>query len=315
MQANEIFELVLRKAKSCEANEHENHYLFITRNIHLEYIQSVLSYTELYNVLNKYIEEYSAFNDMINKPTPPDPKYYKTTLTKTDCVTHAAVCLPLGPCLLSNYEDSLLLVFYRLNSIRRVIFEDIFPDMKFKSVYYNDNMPSFRIEPVPCYWYAKCAFSYHIKSPYHDELNKIGLNQTIKLGKEVISKIKYDKLPIDELTTSPLFLCYASGECNLFSLKEFYKNELQRAVKKLEKYNYLFGTNFNLTSRIELHNERKPFVMYAKPIFIYIDQNGYANGEPKLDSFSTTPIRDLDFELDTLYGPSTWLYSNLFADI
>lgn len=195
MQAEEIFELVLRKSKDCEGMDHENMYLIIIGSSELLNTQPVLSYTELYNVLIDYVDEYSYLenlNDIIDKPSLPDPKYLHNTGNKTNCITYAAICTPLGPCLLSDYNDPLIKAYSKLVYVRRMVLEKILLNMTSKSIYYN-NMPSFSIEPVPCYWYAKCAFFQLFGNKFYEELDTIGLEKTKEKGKEIIKQIAQNK--------------------------------------------------------------------------------------------------------------------------
>ena len=300
MQAEEIFELVLRKAQGCKNNDTMNSYLLITLDARNEYVRSVLSYTELYNILNPYIQDFLAFPefaDQIEQLPNPDSKYLEREINQSNCITHAAVCLPLGPCLLSDYEDPLLLALYELNSIVTMIYESMLPDMKFKSVYYNKDMLSFNIEPISCYWYAKCAFVFYDEPIYNRELYNIGLEKTRELGEQVISSINQNEL-LESTLSSPVFLCYASGECNLFSLTELYKNVLLAAANKILKYDYLLRWNLNYK---DLRNKLVRIQEYKEAIYIYMNQNGEVILYPRPFYSSDNPIYVLDDIFGTLF--------------
>ena len=316
MRAEEIFELVLHTTQGCKNADHENRYVLITKIASIGYKKTFWSYTELYNILTKYIEKYSRFEEFDSEDiqlTPPDQKYPHKKHEACDCITHAALCLQLGPCLLSDYSDSLLMALHKLNSIGRMVFENVLPDMTVRSIYYNSNMPAFYTEPTYCYWYAKCAFIDYDKTIYYNKLKEIGLEQTIKLGQKVTSKIEWDTLP--EYISLPVFICLASGNCNLFSLFELYTKEFSKANKTYVKYKSLLIETFKLNYYTKFYNLDKPFFDSKTPIYIYINQNGEVKYYPNESTFEFNFFVELINDLAIRYNSVSRLFTNFYENI
>lgn len=312
-----ILEKALDEAVNCKEGDNEKLYLIVVGETSGKSFYAKLSVPESRDLFKNHYAAFSNIRELIQILK--NIRMQNTTYKNNDCVTHAAFCFPKHPCYVSDHQDPFLRLLRELSSIGKTTFENVLNNTALRTVYYNSPKQGFKIAPQSCNWLAKRIFMVFGGVFYNRELDEIGFNQTMKLGTDLIENIDWQQFPWNTTRTSPIFTCNYLGNCYLYSLLEFYDDEIPKAVEKIEKYQSVLSFKFPYNKFNELHARNKPKECYSKkscePLVIYINENGETKFNETSYSYTSDSGNILAEELDILYGRFNNVEQGLYKDI
>ena len=240
MRLEDMFRFILSRAKDCELN---THYAFLLGSSSETLELIILSYKEMVHLVEQP-------NMILSKELKSISKKHKAkndaqvNRNRKECISFAAVCLFPAKCVLAlgSPKDNLLFnevvkLFEKLNEV----FRDSLPDMKTKFIGKKTSVDLYRINETACWFYGECAFQDINKSPdFKERLLETGLRETQLAGAKFIDKQNLETLTENGRCNPLVFVCLASGKCNMFTLDNLLE-DIEIRVKYIhEKWHSLF---------------------------------------------------------------------------
>ena len=289
MSNTDAFKLKILQEEYCNKNKFKPSYgvLYVKTFGQLEYIN--FSFDELNAAVDTFLKAYKLGRNysetILNQTRVSDHKHSNAMPNIPNCITHVAFCDFLRPCILSVYNDPLLNRLKYILDFEVDILRKSWPSMEFTSKLLPNGKkdPSlFHIEPAPCYVNGECFLArYLANTPHADDL-QLGLAKTALNGDQIIKNIGWNQWHNKTSCDPPVFLCYFSGQCNLFLYSEFVES-LKKGYKSLYRS---FPKIFNNSQKLQHFDQieralEQPYAnftdvglsigKFCAPIYMYVD--------------------------------------------
>lgn len=294
MRVENIFSLEINNQEFCKKTKQMKIYLFVILNGNGYAKFAILPYGKLFDVLKKYYEKLKEAGRELSQKIVRDELHYHDQYNNDGCITHAAICDLPNSCLLSTYDDPLLILFHEISLIITNLLNYVMPNMNQPSVFDNSTGIKFNINQTACYWFAECSFLEFGAEEYIDELRDIGINELKEKAENILKETKYTN-------DSSVILGHASGNCILLDLSEWIEQIWPKTEEYIKRYEFLLSSSFNFNDFRNRHKKlfSTPFpekLNVSQRIYIYIAPKGYFTIQaPGHHSYGYS------FDLDTPY--------------
>lgn len=280
MNASAIFEILIRQNDNCETRGRMTNYAILIGVYGGHFQYNILSYSSLFIILISkhstwFIRDILANTPVINNK----PRSFDINLvlkeSKEACIEQAIVCLFPYTCILSDNSDILINRIAELYTTILNTFRKSLPGVERNKNFTTQSLVSFRIPQAYCYWYDNC-FGMETNLTHTAEIIRTRAFSHMKKkaiamwGEESVAN--YILRP--NICNPPVFICHASGECNVYMFQSFY-NELQKGFDYImEHINFeywiLDSSFFDFNFPQALYNKTQK----CSVIFLYGDTTG-----------------------------------------